>query len=78
MTQYVALKSFGYAPDGINIIHIAPGDQRDFGDSNEGLLKEGYIGPVAPAKPAAPVAKAEAPKAVTAANKATLSAAKKA
>jgi hypothetical protein len=71
MAYYVALKEFGYAPDGINIEHIAAGDQRDFGEAAEGLLKEGYIGPVEPVKPAAP-------KAVTSANKATVSAAKKA
>ena len=74
MAQHVALKEFGYAPDGINIVYIAPGDQRDFGEATEGLLKEGYIGPVEPVKPAAPVAKDETPKAA----KPTTSAAKKA
>ena len=74
---HVALKDFLYSTDGINTVAIAPGDQRDFGDATEGLLKEGYIGPVAPAKPAAPVAKAEAPKVATTASKASTSAAKK-
>lgn len=39
----VVIKPFAYAADGIHVVKLAPGDERDFGASTAGLVAEGYV-----------------------------------
>ncbi len=47
------VRPFAYSADGLTLVDLNVGDERDFGDLTSGLLKEGYIDPVsAVAEPA--------------------------
>lgn len=41
--MHKVVKPFLYAGDGITVVKLIPGDERDFGTSTVGLLKEGFI-----------------------------------
>jgi len=53
------VRPFPVSWDGLTLVDLHAGDERDFGDMTAGLLAEGYIEPVEAAAPVAGVTAAE-------------------
>ncbi|WP_153417325.1 hypothetical protein [Sinorhizobium medicae] len=47
--MHKVVRPFAYSVDGLTLVDLSVGDERDFGDLTVGLLKEGYIEPAAAA-----------------------------
>jgi len=47
--MHKVVRPFAYSVDGLTLVDLSVGDERDFGDLAAGLLKEGYIEPASAA-----------------------------